>query len=426
MAFIIAEIGTSHEGNLEKARALVDCACDAGADAVKFQWVYAEEILHPKTGFVKLPTGNIPLYDRFKALECPFSVYEKLRDYSEKKGVKFVCSPFGLRSLVELLELSPYAVKIASPELNHYPLLHALADYRKNLSLSGKKTVPVILSSGVSTLTDIEKALDILSLDSLKSASALEAGEVSEKSETSETSETTEPRVLTKTCEASVERGVKAANDENGGIADLTLLHCITSYPAPESEYNLRLIENLSSIFGLPCGLSDHSLDPVLVPVLSILCGGKMIEKHITLSRKTSGLDDPVALEGEQFALMVHAVHQTEALLKRYGKERGQKEMFSQLSESYPMEKIQAVLGNGVKKLAPSEKENYGRTNRSLHYMKDLPAGKIIEPKDLAPLRTEKVLEPGISPEYLDLLLGKKLCRPVQDGAGVKLEDFMQ
>ena len=378
MAFIIAEIGTSHQGSLDKAKALVDCACDAGANAVKFQWVYAEEILHPKTGFVKLPTGNIPLYDRFKALECPFSFYEKLRDYSEKKGVKFICSPFGLRSLSELLELSPYAVKIASPELNHYPLLNALADYRKNLFLSRKKNVPVILSSGVSTLTDIEKAVNILSLDSLT---------------------------------------------EN---SDLTLLHCITSYPAPESEYNLRLIENLSSIFGLPCGLSDHSLDPVLVPVLSVLCGGKMIEKHITLSRKTSGLDDPVALEGEQFALMVHAVGQTEALLKRYGKERGQKEMFSQLCESYPMEKIQAALGSGIKKLAPSEKENYGRTNRSLHYMKNLPAGKILESGDLAPLRTEKVLEPGISPEFLNLLLGKRLCRDVQDGDGVKLEDFMQ
>ena len=74
---IIAEIGTSHEGSFEKACALVDAAADSGADTIKFQWVYADEILHPKTGFVKLPTGNIPLYERFKQLECPISFYKE-------------------------------------------------------------------------------------------------------------------------------------------------------------------------------------------------------------------------------------------------------------------------------------------------------------------------------------------------------------
>ena len=83
---IIAEIGTSHEGSFEKACALVDAAADSGSDIIKFQWVYADEILHPKTGFVKLPTGNIPLYERFKQLECPLSFYKDIIDYVHSKG----------------------------------------------------------------------------------------------------------------------------------------------------------------------------------------------------------------------------------------------------------------------------------------------------------------------------------------------------
>ena len=239
---IIAEIGTSHEGSLEKARALVDAAADSGADTIKFQWVYADEILHPDTGYVKLPTGNIRLYDRFKQLECQPDFYRLMVDYVHSKGCKFCCSPFGLRSLKELLELKPDYVKVASPELNHFPMLKALAEYRGRV---GAAQVPVILSSGVSKLEDIKNAIDIVGTD------------------------------------------------------NVSLLHCITSYPAPENEYNLKVISTLAKQFKIECGVSDHSLDPVLVPCLSVACGGRVIEKHITLSRKTMGLDDPVALEPE-------------------------------------------------------------------------------------------------------------------------------
>lgn len=372
MAFVVAEIGTSHGGSVEKAKRLVDCAHEAGADAVKFQWVYAGEILHEKTGYVKLPSGDIPLYERFRSLECPLPFYREMLDYAHSKSMKFVCSPFGLKSLSELLSIKPDYVKIASPELNHFPLLEKLSGYRKVQEKNGENPVPVIVSSGVSRLSDIEDALDIL------------------------------------------------------GRENVFLLHCVTSYPAPESEYNLNLIENLKNIFGVPTGLSDHSLDPVLVPVLSVLCGAAVIEKHITLSRKESGLDDPVALEGEQFALMVHVVSQAEKALSRYGKEKGRSLIFKQLEESYPCEKIRAVLGNGVKALASSEKDNYGRTNRSLHYMKSLRKGDRIKDSDVAVLRTEKILAPGISPSFLSLVLGSVLQNDVEDGSGVRLEDFIE
>lgn len=372
MSLIIAEIGTSHEGSEKKAFQLIDCAVSSGCDAVKFQWVYADEILHPDTGFVKLPTGNIRLYDRFKQLECSPSFYKKMCDYAHSKGVKFACSPFGLKSLKELLEIRPDIVKIASPELNHFPMLKRLSEYREEQKKKGESKVSVIVSSGVSTLSDIEKALGIL------------------------------------------------------GTEDVSLLHCITSYPAPEDEYNLKLISSLKNIFGISCGVSDHSLDPVLVPSLSIACGGEIVEKHITLSRKTEGLDDPVALEGEQFALMVHCVHQTEAVMNRYGKERGLEYTVDQLSESFGRQKVTACLGDGVKKLAESEKGNYGRTNRSLHYMKNLKKGDVIKPCDIGVLRTEKVLTPGISPEFLEIITGSVLCSDVQNGEGVSFSHLLK
>ncbi|MBP5587408.1 MAG: N-acetylneuraminate synthase family protein [Treponema sp.] len=363
---VIAEIGTSHEGSIEKAKKLVDAASESGTDYIKFQWVYASEILHPKTGFVDLPTGKIPLYDRFKELECPPSFYKELLDYTHSKGKKFICSPFGLKSLEELLSIQPDAIKIASPELNHYKMLEALRDYRA----SQKEKLPVILSSGVSKMQDIEKALKIT------------------------------------------------------GTENVSLLHCITSYPAPEEEYNLKLITKYKKEFKIECGVSDHSLDPVLVPALSIACGGTIIEKHITLSRKTSGLDDPVALEPEQFGFMCHAVNQSLASINHYGADLGSKRIIEQISEQYGEERVKKVLGSGIKELAPSEKENYGRTNRSLHYMNDLKKGDVIKEGDIAILRTEKILTPGISPEYYDTLIGKTLTCDVSSGSGVMLSHF--
>ena len=363
---IIAEIGTSHEGDLDKAYSLIDAAAEAGADAIKFQWVYADEILHPLTGFVDLPTGRIPLYERFRQLECPPSFYKNLLDYTHKKGCKFCCSPFGLKSLNELLELQPDYVKIASPELNHYKMLEALRDYRAGQVKDGKEPVPVIISSGVSKMADIEKAFEILGRDGV------------------------------------------------------SFLHCVTSYPAPEADYKLGVMRSLGKVFGVEYGVSDHSLDPMLVPSLCAANGGSIIEEHFTLSKKTSGLDDPVALEPEQFALMVHAVGQTQALMKRYGRERGLEEVIKQFSESFSREQIEKMLFDCKKELAHSEEANYGRTNRSLHFMRDMKKGEVIGQGDIAILRTEKVLSVGISPAFYDMMMGASLTCDVKNGEGLQ------
>lgn len=361
-ALVIAEIGTSHGGSLEKAERLIDAAVDAGADAVKFQWVYADEILHPDTGFVDLPGGKVRLYDRFKALETDESFFRHCLDYARSKNAKFICSPFGLKSLEKLLKICPDYIKIASPELNHFPLLKATAKNRGD--------IPVIVSTGVSRLEDIEEALGILGTDKV------------------------------------------------------TLLHCITCYPAPEEEYNLRLVKTLSQKFSVDCGISDHSLDPVLVPCLAVSQGAKIIEKHITLSRETDGLDDPVALTPEQFALMCHTVRQSKAVLRHYGNQKGEAEIIRQMEETAGKQRVERILGTGIKTLAPSEKENYGRTNRSLHFLQDMKAGQIITENSVAVLRTEKILTPGISPRFLEAVQGKTLVRDVKAGEGVLFEDF--
>lgn len=380
---ISAEIGTSHNGSLKKAKELISAAAEAGADSVKFQWVYAEEILHPNTGLVSLPTGNIPLYNRFRQLEVSPQFFSEAKDYAHKVGCEFICSPFGLKSVQELVDIVPDKIKIASPELNHYPLLKKIAELRKQKH----KNLPVILSSGVSTLADMEKALKILR--------------------------------------------------ESGADTDITLLHCITSYPAPETEYNLRLLPSLSRIFNIPVGVSDHSLSPILVPILALVSGATFIEKHITLSKKTEGLDDPVALEPTDFATMVRRLRETENFLLenssgnhkefhggRYD-ETATREIIRDMEKEYGSETIQKILGTGEKKLAPAEEQNYGRTNRSIHVLRSMEAGDRITPDSVAILRTEKILEPGLSPEFFDVIMGSILRKNIDAGQGLTWQHLL-
>ncbi len=357
---IIAEIGTSHNGSLEKAKALVDAAKKAGATAVKFQIVYADEILHPNTGLVKLPTGNIPLYEKFKSLEVPGKFYRELADYSRRQKLLFSASPFGLRSARELIRLQPDFIKIASPELNYIQLLEYCA----------KAKMPMILSTGVSKLADIEKAL------------------------------------------VAIKKPEKQA-------PPIAILHCVTSYPAPEESYNVSLIKNLQNIFSVPVGLSDHSKDAVLVPLLSLAFGGCIIEKHICLSRKESGLDDPVALESADFKKMCNAV-------KTISKFNFEEIIDFLLKLGYSKKRIDSVIGSGKKELSFAEKANYGRTNRSIHYLKSMPKNSVIHKTDIAILRTEKELSVGEAPDTIDFFIGAVLQKSVKAGDGVLFDDFIK
>ncbi len=363
---IIAEIGTAHQGNIETAKELIHAACEAGADCIKFQWVYADEILHPKTGFVDLPTGKISLYERFKKLEVSKSFFIEIQHYVHSLNKKFMCSPFGIRSLEELFSIQPDYIKIASPELNHIPLLEHLVHLE--LSLKNDVHIPIVLSSGVSKTEDISLALKTLS------------------------------PIITK----------------NSSL--VSLLHCVTSYPAPPQDYNLSVLQTLQQEYKIPVGVSDHSLDPILIPVLSLAYGASIIEKHITLSKETDGLDDPVALTPQQFEQMVKTIRNTE----KFSKDA----IVSYLLNSYSNELLTKTIGNGKKVLAESERNNYGRTNRSIHFMRDMKKGETITENDIAILRTEKELSVGIEPRYFNAIIGKKLHIDAIDGEGLTEAHF--
>jgi sialic acid synthase SpsE len=347
---VVAEIGTGHGGDVGKAHELIAAAATAGADCAKFQCVIADEILHPATGTVPLPGGPVPLYKRFQELELDEDFYAELKAETEAQGMIFLCTPFGIGSARLLKRIGVRSMKVASPELNHFPLLDELASYK----------LPTILSSGVSTLADIERAIGRFR-------------------------------------------------------SPLALLHCVTAYPAPEEEYNLRVLQGLSLLLGLPVGVSDHSLDSILIPALAVAVGGVIVEKHICLSRADTGLDDPVALTPEAFGAMVRAV--------RLAQSRPPADTIEDLASVYGRAKVEAALGDGVKRLAPSEEANYLRSNRSVHAVRAIGKGEILGEDNIALLRTEKVLRTGLAPELFDIVLGRRARRDVPAGEGIEWED---
>src|SRR3989344_9126687 len=150
--FIIAEAGSNHDGNFEQAKKLIDIAKEAKADAIKFQLFRASKVYTPNCGKIPTPGGKLDLYDFFKKSEVPFKWIPLLKKYSEKKGLIFIVSPFDEEAVDELEKNNIKAYKIASPELNHLPLLSYIA----------KKQKPMIISSGLSTLSDIEEAVNVI------------------------------------------------------------------------------------------------------------------------------------------------------------------------------------------------------------------------------------------------------------------------
>jgi sialic acid synthase SpsE len=390
---IIAELGTAHGGDLAKAKEMAQAAAEAGADCVKLQMVFADEILHPNTGEVTLPGGKIRLYDRFKQLEMPPEFYAELKTYIESLGLLFLCTPFGLKSAKILRELQPKIVKIASPELNYTALLQEIAGWG----------LPVLLSSGVSTLGDIEEAVGIMRNEKLEMRN--------EKSATGEEGARHHICPIAHSSFLTLHFPLLIPHS-----SFLTLLHCVTSYPAPETDYNLRVLHSLAAVFGVSVGVSDHSLDPELVPALAVTQGAAVIEKHFCLSRDDPGLDDPIALPPPEFARMVRAI--------RRAAEMGADETLAELRRERGTETVEAVLGSGIKTLAPSEKENYLRTNRSIHALRDIQAGEVIRAEDFAVLRTEKILRPGLAPSWAAHICGRTARQFIPAGEGIRFEDM--
>lgn len=352
--FVIAEAGSNHNGKLEQAKKLVDMAADAGVDAIKFQLFKAERIYPKNCGVVDTPMGKVDFFKVLKNMELPLNWLEILKEYSEKKELIFLVSSFDEESADALENVGITAHKLGSSELNHIPLLEHLA----------KKNKPIILSTGLSKLGEIEEAID--------------------------------------TC-------------YTVGNRQVILLHCISAYPTPLEDCNLNVIKTLKRAFDVPVGFSDHTLDPIIAPVTAVAIGADVIEKHFTISKKLEGPDHSFALEPLELKKMVEGIRKVEKI----------EEKVTYVRKLFGKEKTDVVLGTYKKMIAPSEKDIYPNDKRSIHAVQNIKKGDILTKENIMVLRSERNLNPGMHPRYYKLILGKKVSRGISYGKGVQLNDLL-
>jgi N-acetylneuraminate synthase len=281
--FIIAEAGVNHNGSLRLAKKLIDVAAAAGADAVKFQTFRSERITGknaPKAAYQLETTGaSESQYEMLKKLELDAYAHRALIRHCRNRRIQFLSTPFDVES-VDLLArtFGLPRIKIPSGEITNAPLLLRVAN-------TGK---PVILSTGMSTLGEIEMALGVLAFGYARTKK-VPSQELFRKAYLSAA-------------------GRKTLREK------VVLLHCTTEYPASLADVNLRAMDVLRSAFGLPVGLSDHTLG-ISVPIAAAAREAAVIEKHFTLDRKLPGPDHKASLEPGELKEMVRAVREVERAL---------------------------------------------------------------------------------------------------------------
>ena len=255
--FIIAEAGVNHNGDVNLARKLIEVAKDAGADAVKFQTFKAEDVVTKsaeKAPYQKESTGaGESQFEMIKKLELKTKDFEELSNYAQKRGMVFLSSPFDKGSVDLLDGMGVPAFKIGSGEITNFPLLKHIA----------RKKKPVILSTGMAVLGEIEEALTAIRQE---------------------------------------------------GLDAIILLHCVSCYPTKIEDVNLKVLETLRQAFRLPVGLSDHTLGNI-TPIAAVALGACAIEKHITLDKKLPGPDHSASLEPGELKEMVKAIRDVEKAL---------------------------------------------------------------------------------------------------------------
>ncbi len=281
--YIIAEAGVNHNGSLEMARRLVDAAFEAGADAVKFQAFRASKMTAgtaPRAEYqMRASNRKESQLEMLQRLELGEEQHRRLAAYCREKGLGFLSTPFDLESLEMLVDrIGISAVKISSGDMTYGPLLLETA----------RRGCNIILSTGMSTLGEIEEALSLISFGYTNSE-----GDPS-------------PEVLR---EAFLDPETRGTLQKK-----ICLLQCTTEYPAPPEEVNLRAMDAMRAAFGLKVGFSDHTAG-ITAPIAAVACGASVVEKHFTLDRTLPGPDHKASLEPDELAAMVSAVRETESLL---------------------------------------------------------------------------------------------------------------
>lgn len=268
-SIIIAEAGVNHNGDYETAKKMVLAAKEAGADYVKFQTAVPELVISefaPQAEYQKENTGVVESQlDMCRKIHLPLSDYAPLSEYCRETGIGFMSTPFDLTSIDVLAEIGQDYFKIPSGEITNLPYLRKIAG----------KGIPVILSTGMSTLPEIEEAIEI----------------------------------LTGTHKSTPAGFIPTLNRD-----DITVLHCNTQYPTPYCDVNLLAMNEIGRQLGVRVGYSDHSLG-IEVPVAAAALGASVIEKHFTLSREMPGPDHKASLEPDELKAMVAAIRHVEEAL---------------------------------------------------------------------------------------------------------------
>jgi len=324
-AYIIAEMSANHGQIFEQAVAIIKAAKEAGADAIKLQTYTPDTLtINGRNKYFQIGKGTIwegkNLYELYAEAYTPWDWQPKLKQIANDIGLDCFSTPFDVLAVEFLEKMDVPAHKIASFELVDNALLRCVAQ-------TGK---PIIMSTGMATLEEIEEAVAVIR---------------------------------------------KADNQQ------LALLQCTSAYPAIPEEMNLRTIPDMAQRFGVPVGLSDHTLG-IAVPVVAVTLGACIIEKHFTLSRSTPGPDSAFSLEPDEFKQMVQAIRIAE---KAVGK------------ISYKV----------------TEREAASRVfRRSLFIVADIKAGEVFTERNIRSIRPGY----GLPPKYLSEILGKKAVCDIQQG----------
>ncbi len=322
--YVVAELSANHNGRLETAHKIVEAAKKAGADAIKLQTYTADTItLNCDSDQFRIHGGlwdGKTLYQLYQEAYMPWEWHKPLFEHARQIGITIFSSPFDTTAVDLLEDLNAPAYKIASFEAVDLPLI-------KYAAATGK---PMIISTGMADADEIEEA-------------------------------------------------VQAARD--GGCKELAILHCVSGYPAPAEDYNLRTIPDMIQRFGLVTGLSDHTLDNTTA-IASVAMGASIIEKHFTLDRSGGGPDDSFSLEP---AGLLDLCRGTSAAWSALGK-----------------------VDYGRKS---SESGNV-QFRRSLYIVEDVQAGEVLTHKNLRSIRPGN----GVAPKYLDDFIGRRAIRSIKRG----------
>lgn len=263
--FIIAEAGVNHNGDPERALAMVDVAHEAGADAIKFQTFSTDKVIGPtaeKAEYQKRETGEGSQRDMVRPLEMSDELHRRLVERCRDRGIEFMSTPFDEEAADFLLDLGMKRIKAPSGEIVNHPFLRFLAS----------KDRPLIVSTGMATLEEIEEALAVIA-------------------------------------------ATRSAHGFTAPMAEMvTVLHCTSNYPAACSDVNLRAMRTIADATGLPVGYSDHTLG-VAVSTAAVALGAVVIEKHFTLDSRLPGPDHRASLEPQDLAALVRQIRDVEAAL---------------------------------------------------------------------------------------------------------------